>query len=42
MKMTKSGSKILKGNKLQYMEANSFIQPLLAAMSIEDGDEETL
>ena len=35
----KCASKILKGNKLQYMEANWFVQALLSAMSFEDCEE---
>ena len=30
----KSAAKFLKGNKLQYMEANTFIEALLSAMAI--------
>ena len=35
-----SATRILKGKKLQYMEANSFIQALLSVLSIEDGEDD--
>ena len=37
----KNFARLLKGNKLLYKEANSFIETLLKAITIEDGKEDT-
>ena len=37
----KNFARLLKGNKLLYKEANSFIETLLRALTIEDGKADT-